>query len=69
MLQQRNGRVSYDIGDYRNTLDECSRAFEEDHAFLGGDWPNGDPLGSFGQVGGVFGKFYARSMQARVPRP
>lgn len=59
VLLQRNGRVSYDIADYRNTLDEIFGAFGEDRVLYGSDWPNSDPLGSYGQVIGIVREYYA----------
>ncbi|MDE0103687.1 MAG: amidohydrolase family protein [Bryobacterales bacterium] len=58
VLLQRNGSVSYDIADYRDTLDQISGAFGEDRVLYGSDWPNSDPLGSYGQVIGIVKEYY-----------
>ena len=50
MLLEQGGKVSYSLDDYRSTIDEIANAFGEHRVLYGSDWPNSDPLGTYGQV-------------------
>ncbi len=59
VLLNRAGRVSYDLADYRATIDQIADAFGEDRILFGSDWPNSDPLGSYAQVIGIVQEYFA----------
>ncbi|MXY68978.1 MAG: amidohydrolase [Acidobacteriia bacterium] len=59
VLLDRGGRVSYDLEDYRATIDQIADAFGEDRVLFGSDWPNSDPLGSYAQVIGIVQEYFA----------
>ena len=54
-----DGKVSYDLADYRATIDEIAGAFGEDRVLYGSDWPNSDPLGSYSQVIGIVREYFS----------
>lgn len=58
VLLNRNGRVSYDLADYRSTIDEIASAFGEDRVLYGSDWPNSDPLGPYSRVIGIVQEYF-----------
>ena len=59
VLRMTDGKVSYDLGDYRATIDEIADAFGEDRVLYGSDWPNSDPLGSYSQVIEIVRDYFA----------
>ena len=59
VLLRRNGNVSYDLDDYRGTIDQIASAFGEDRVMFGSDWPNSDPLGTYAQVLGIVREYFA----------
>ena len=59
VLLNRGGRVSYDLEDYRGTIDQIAGAFGEDRILFGSDWPNSDPLGTYAQVIGIVQEYFA----------
>ena len=59
VLLERDGRVSHDISEYRDTLDEIWEAFGEDRVLYGSDWPNSDSLGNYGEVIGIVQRYFA----------
>ncbi len=59
VLRNRNGAVSYNLEDYRSTIDEIAATFGEDRVLFGSDWPNSDPLGKYDQVLGVVRDYFS----------
>lgn len=59
VLLDKGGTVSYSLDDYRSTIDEIAGAFGEDRVLFGSDWPNSDPLGTYGQVLGIVRDYFA----------
>lgn len=59
VLRMTDGKVSYDLADYRATIDEIASAFGEDRVLYGSDWPNSDPLGSYSQVIGIVREYFS----------
>lgn len=59
VLLNRDGTVSYDLADYRSTIDEIASAFGEDRVLYGSDWPNSDPLGPYSKVIGIVQEYFA----------
>lgn len=64
VLSDRAGRVSYSLDDYRSTIDEIAEAFGEDRVLYGSDWPNSDPLGTYGQVLGIVREYFEEKSRA-----
>ena len=58
VLLEQGGTVSYELDDYRSTIDEIAGAFGEDRVLYGSDWPNSDPLGTYGQVIGIVREYF-----------
>ena len=66
VLLNRNGKVSYDLVDYRSTIDEIASAFGEDRVLYGSDWPNSEPLGPYSKVIGIVQEYFdSKSSEAR----
>ena len=66
VLLSRNGEVSHELDDYRPTLDRIADAFGKDRVLFGSDWPNSDPLGTYGQVIGIVSEYFSdKSRQAQ----
>ena len=66
VLLNRNGKVSYDLADYRSTIDEIASAFGEDRVLYGSDWPNSEPLGPYSKVIGIVQEYFdSKSNEAR----
>ena len=59
VLLNRNGKVSYDLADYRSTIDEIASAFGEDRVLYGSDWPNSEPLGPYTKVIGIVQEYFS----------
>lgn len=59
VLLNRDGRVSYDLEEYRGTIDRIAETFGEDRILYGSDWPNSDPLGTYAQVIGIVQQYFA----------
>ena len=59
VLRMNDGKVSYDIADYRATIDEIADAFGEDRVLYGSDWPNSDPLGQYSKVIGIVRDYFS----------
>ncbi len=64
VLSDKAGRVSYSLDDYRSTIDEIAEAFGEDRVLYGSDWPNSDPLGTYGQVLGIVREYFEEKSRA-----
>lgn len=66
VLLDKGGRVSHSLVDYRSTIDEIAEAFGENRVLYGSDWPNSDPLGTYGQVLGIVREYFEeKSLAAR----
>lgn len=63
VLLEQGGTVSYELDDYRSTIDEIAGAFGEDRVLYGSDWPNSDPLGTYGQVIGIVREYFAEKSE------
>ena len=59
VLLEKDGSVSYDLDDYRSTIDEIAGAFGPDRVLYGSDWPNSDPLGTYAQVLGIVREYFS----------
>lgn len=59
VLLNREGRVSYDLEEYRGTIDRIAETFGEDRILYGSDWPNSDPLGAYAQVIGIVQEYFS----------
>ena len=68
VLLNRAGRVSYDLADYRATIDQIADAFGEERILFGSDWPNSDPLGSYAQVIGIVQDYFASKSRTQQER-
>ena len=66
VLRERDGSVSYDLAEYRETIDEIVDAFGEDRVLFGSDWPNSEPLGPYAKVFGIVDEYFAKG--SRVAR-
>ena len=64
VLENKGGNVSYNLADYRPTIDRIADAFGEDRVLYGSDWPNSDPLGNYSQVLGIVREYYAEKARA-----
>lgn len=68
VLQRRDGQVAYELGPYREKLDEIWETFGEDRLVYGSDWPNSDPLGSYAQVLAVVREYFLEKGQAAAEK-
>ncbi len=67
VLRPVDGQISRNVADYRDTLDQIAGAFGEDRVLYGSDWPNSDPLGTYGEVIGIVRDYFAsKSPEARA---
>ena len=64
VLQRIEGQVSHDIETYRPRVDEIVGAFGEDRILFGSDWPNSEPLGSYGEVINIVRKYFSGKGQS-----
>jgi len=53
IVRRIDGRVSLDIGSYKDALDQLWGLFGEDRIFFGSDWPNSDSIAGYDQTFGV----------------
>jgi len=61
-----DGKVSFDLGSYKASLDRLWDLFGDDRIFFGSDWPNSDPLATYAQVITVAQNYIAtRSLEAQ----
>ncbi len=59
VLDFKGDKVSYELEDYRATIDQIVNAFGEDRVLYGSDWPNSDPLGTYAQVFGIVREYFS----------
>lgn len=61
-----DGRLSFDVGRYKEHLDQLWSLFGEDRMLFGSDWPNSDQLADYDQTFGVAQRYIAtRNAQAQ----
>lgn len=59
IVRRVDGRVSFDISAYKESLDRLWDLFGEDRIFFGSDWPNSDTLATYDETFGVAQRYIA----------
>ena len=66
ILREFDGKVSFDVGRYKEGLDQIWELFGEDRMLFGSDWPNSDSLARFDETFGIAQRYIAtRSANAQ----
>lgn len=63
IVRRVDGRVPFDIGFYKASLDQLWDLFGEDRVYFGSDWPNSDTLANYDETFGVAQRYIATRSQ------
>lgn len=64
ILKLIDGKVSFDLGAYKSSLDAIWNLFGEDRILFGSDWPNSNALASYSETFGIAQKYIVTRSKA-----